>query len=128
MTRARGLGLCLGPLVLVAAASLLVSACSPGAEFPSIFPAVHEMPPPRADAPLDQVQIQQATDDLITERNHLTAEVHGAGQKDSANAPANSSAVPAKPQPAKTPVVSQATGYSPSAPPASPPTTGTETT
>ena len=33
------------------------------------------MPPPRADAPLDPVQVQQATDDLVTQRNQLNAEM-----------------------------------------------------
>jgi hypothetical protein len=72
--------------VLVAAAGLLVSGCSPGADYPSIFPAVHDMPPPRADTPLDPVQVQQATEDLITERNHLNGEAQGAAPKDSAPA------------------------------------------
>ena len=84
--RALGGALCLAPLVLVAAAGLLVSGCSPGADYPSIFPAVHDMPPPRADTPLDPVQVQQATEDLITERNHLNGEAQGAAPKDSAPA------------------------------------------
>jgi hypothetical protein len=54
-----------------------LSACSPGVEYPSIFPAVHDMPPPRADAPLDADQVQQATEDLITQRNHLSAGAAG---------------------------------------------------
>ncbi len=80
--RALWFGLCFGPIVI--AAGLLVSACSPGADYPSIFPAVHDMPPPRADTPLDPVQVQQATEDLITERNHLNGEAQGAATKDSA--------------------------------------------
>jgi hypothetical protein len=98
---ARPLRLCLGPLVLVAVTGLLVSGCSPGADYPSLFPAVHDMPPPRADTPLDAVQVQQATEALITERNHLNGEVQGAAQKDSAAA--------AAPQPAKGKATSQAT-------------------
>ena len=46
----------------------------PGGAFPSIFPAEHDMPPPRAEAPMDQLQIQQATESLITERNQLNAQ------------------------------------------------------
>ena len=61
-------------LALAAATCLLVAGCSPGVDYPSIFPAVHDMPPPRADAPMDQVQVQKATEDLISERNHLNAE------------------------------------------------------
>jgi hypothetical protein len=57
----------------VAATCLLVAACSPGVDYPSIFPAVHDMPPPRSDATMDQVQVQKATEDLITERDHLNA-------------------------------------------------------
>jgi hypothetical protein len=53
---------------------LLVAGCSPGADYPSIFPAVHDMPPPRADTPMDQVQVQKATEDLISQRDHLNAE------------------------------------------------------
>lgn len=65
-----------------------VAGCSPGADYPSLFPAVHDMPPPRADAPLTPVQVQQATEDLITERDRLTAEAQAADQKGAeANAP-----------------------------------------
>jgi hypothetical protein len=52
------------------------------------------MPPPRADTPLNPVQVQQATEDLISERNHLNGEAQGAAAKDSAAA--------VTPQPAKT--------------------------
>jgi hypothetical protein len=52
---------------------LLVAGCSPGVDYPSIFPAVHDMPPPRSDATMDQIQVQKATEDLITERDHLNA-------------------------------------------------------
>jgi hypothetical protein len=58
---------------IAAVACLLVAACSPGAEYPSIFPAVHDMPPPRAEVPMDQLQVQKATEDLITQRDHLNA-------------------------------------------------------
>lgn len=37
------------------------------------------MPPPRPDTPLDPVQVQQATEDLITARDHLSAEMQGGG-------------------------------------------------
>jgi hypothetical protein len=89
--RALRLGLCFRLIVI--GSGLLVSACSPGADYPSIFPAVHDMPPPRADTPLDPVQVQQATEDLITERNHLNGEAQGTAAKDSATA--------VTPQPAK---------------------------
>ena len=67
-----------------------MSGCSPGADYPSLFPAVHDMPPPRADTPMDDNQVQQATEDLISDRNRLSAEAQGDGQ--SANAAANSAA------------------------------------
>jgi len=58
---------------LAAAACLLTAGCSPGADYPSLFPAVRDMPPPRTEAPMDQLQVQKATEDLITERDHLNA-------------------------------------------------------
>jgi hypothetical protein len=76
-------------LALVAPVGLAMSGCSPGADYPSIFPAVHDMPPPRADTPMDANQVQQATEDLITDRNRLSAESQGAGQSaNGTNAPA----------------------------------------
>jgi|ERR1700733_8715051 hypothetical protein len=72
---------------LAAAACLLVAGCSPGLNYPSIFPTVPDMPAPRADTPLDADQVQQATEDLITERNHLEAQ-QGSGQAKTAAPPA----------------------------------------
>jgi len=83
-----------------------------------MFPAIHDMPPPRAAATLDPVQLQQATEDLIAERNHLTAEAQGSGQKNGVNASANA----ARPQPAK----NQIGGNGPAAADAAP-AAGTET-
>jgi hypothetical protein len=60
-------------VALAAAVCVLVAACSPGAEYPSLFPAVHDLPPPRTEAPMDQLQVQKATEDLITARDHLNA-------------------------------------------------------
>jgi hypothetical protein len=34
--------------VLAAVAAVTMSGCSPGADYPSLFPAIHDMPPPRA--------------------------------------------------------------------------------
>jgi hypothetical protein len=67
-------------MALIAAVCLLASGCSPGADYPTLFPAVHDMPPPRADTPMDPDQVQQATEDLITQRNHLTGQAQGSGQ------------------------------------------------
>ena len=64
----------LGLLALAVAAALLVSGCSEVG-----FPAVHDVPTPRADTTLTPDQVKQATDDLICERNHLTTGVQAAG-------------------------------------------------
>jgi hypothetical protein len=80
-----------------AVACLALSGCSPGADYPSLFPAIHDMPPARGDAPLDPAQVQQATEDLITARDHLSAETQAAGQA-KPNAP--SQAADKKKQPA----------------------------
>lgn len=71
----------------VFAACFVLSACSPGADYPSLFPAVHDIPPPRSDAPLDRNQVQQATEDLISARDRLSAEAQG---KNAAGAAAKS--------------------------------------
>jgi hypothetical protein len=78
----------LAVLAIVAPAALALSGCSPGVDYPSIFPAVHDMPPPRADTPMDANQVQQATEDLITDRNRLSAEAQGSGQSANGGAPA----------------------------------------
>ncbi len=70
----------LAALAVAAACAAAVSGCSPGADYPSLFPAVHDMPPPRTDTTLDPAQVQQATEDLITARDHLNAEAPAPGQ------------------------------------------------
>jgi hypothetical protein len=54
---------------MAAAAAMLLSGCSTEVG----LPAVHDMPPPRAEAPLSPDQIKQATDELANERDHLSA-------------------------------------------------------
>jgi hypothetical protein len=71
----------------LAAAALGLLACSPGLD----FPAVHDMPSPRVDAPLNPDQVKQATDDLISQRDHLSAEA----QSNTAAAPQIAAAPPA---------------------------------
>jgi hypothetical protein len=68
-------------LALAGLACLALAACSPGADYPSLFPSVHDVPPPRSDTRLDQNQVQQATEDLITARDRLTAEAQSAQAK-----------------------------------------------
>ena len=61
-------------IALATAACLVLAACSPGADYPSLFPSVHDVPPPRADTTLDSNQVQRATEDLISARDRLSAE------------------------------------------------------
>jgi hypothetical protein len=90
-------------LAIAGAMALGLSGCSPGADYPSIFPAIHDMPPPRDDATMNSDQVQQATEDLITDRNHLNAEAQGGGQD---KPPANPS-VAVKPAIAKKKIAAQ---------------------
>ncbi|MGD0333819.1 MAG: hypothetical protein ABSA90_11260 [Xanthobacteraceae bacterium] len=66
----------LGTLAVAAAVALVVSGCTEGA----LFPAVHDMPAPRADTPLTPDQVKQATDALTSERDHLTTQALPNGQ------------------------------------------------
>ena len=50
---------------MAAAAAMLLSGCSPEVG----LPAVHDMPPPRAEAPLSPDQVKQATDELANDRD-----------------------------------------------------------
>jgi hypothetical protein len=58
-----------GVVAIAAAAAILLSGCSPEVG----LPAVHDMPPPRAETPLSPDQIKQATDELANERDHLSS-------------------------------------------------------
>src|SRR5215467_99332 len=101
-------------ITLATAACLVLVACSPGADYPSRFPSVHDMPPPRTDTTLDSNQVQQATDDLISARDRLSAEAQDAQGKNSTKAATKSLAKPtagpatAKKQPS-TPVTARQT-------------------
>jgi hypothetical protein len=89
-----------GGIALAGACCLILSACSPGANYPSLFPAVHDTPPPRSETPLDSVQVQQATEDLISARDRLSAEAQSSQSQNSARPSASSAtAVAAKKQP-----------------------------
>ena len=61
---------------MAAAAAMLLSGCSPEVG----LPAVHDMPPPRAEAPLSPDQVKQATDQLANERDHLSTAAQPNGQ------------------------------------------------
>ncbi len=77
-----------------AAAAVLVSGCSSRDEFPAILAD----PFPRGDAPLSPEQVKQATDALISARDHLSAEAQASGVPN-----ATASAAPPNPAPAKAP-------------------------
>jgi len=64
--------------VTLAAAAFVIAGCSSSPD--TIFPAVHDMPAPRPDVPLTADQVKAATDDLITQREHLSTEVQTAAQ------------------------------------------------
>ena len=55
------------------------------------FPAVHDMPAPRADTTMTPEQIKEATDSLISQREHLSTEAQGSAQ------PVQTAATPAPP-------------------------------
>ena len=57
-------GLAIGTSIAV-----LVAACSPGADYPSIL----DKPAPRADQTMNPDQVKQATDALISDRNRLSS-------------------------------------------------------
>jgi hypothetical protein len=89
-----------GGIALAGACFLILSACSPVANYPSLFPAVHDTPPPRSETPLDSVQVQQATEDLISARDRLSAEAQSSQRQNAVRPSASSAtAVAAKKQP-----------------------------
>jgi hypothetical protein len=55
-------------VAIAAAIAFLLSGCSEVG-----FPAVHDMPAPRADTTLTPDQVKRATDDLASERDRLNA-------------------------------------------------------
>jgi hypothetical protein len=67
--------------VAIGAAAVLLAACSPGAEFPSVL----DNPQPRADKPMSPDQVKEVTNSLISDRDHLSAEAQPTAQ---ASAPA----------------------------------------
>jgi cell division septation protein DedD len=87
-------------LAVAAAAYLVLASCSPGADYPSLFPAVHDRSSVRSDTPLDPNQVQQATEDLISARDRLSAEAQS-GQGKTSTKPASTKPALAKPAAAK---------------------------
>jgi len=104
--------LVLATVATVSVAGLPLSGCSDI----GFFPAVHDMPAPRVDAPLTPDQIKQATDALASERDHLNTQL----QANTQPAPAANAAAaqqqkpPAAVQSAATqPAVAQTAGADP---------------
>jgi len=56
---------------VVAAIAVLLSACSSSS---GTYPSLFTEPPPRSDTPLTPDEVKQATDTLLTDREHLCAE------------------------------------------------------
>jgi hypothetical protein len=112
----------LAAALIAAATALAVSGCSPGADYPSLFPAVHDMPPPRNDTTMNPLQVQQATEDLISERNHLSGTPAPQPAIQTGNPPAAANTRPAAIQAA-----ARTSGTGQSATPAPAPTVGAET-
>jgi hypothetical protein len=72
------------------------------------FPAVHDMPAPRADTTMTPDQVKQATDDLVSERDRLNGSLPSAQAAAPSNAPpAKKRALPAKKPAAKAPAAAQ---------------------
>jgi hypothetical protein len=65
-------------LALATMTCLSLAGCSPGAEYTtpatSLFPAIHDTPPPRADQPMNSLELQKTTEDLISQRDRLNAQ------------------------------------------------------
>jgi hypothetical protein len=115
----------LAALVIAGAAFACLSGCSPGADYPSIFSTDHDLPPPPT-ATMNTDQVQQATEALITDRDHLNAQAQGAAGQDNAPNPVNSSgkAAAAKKKPARE--TEAAAGAAPASAANSAQTTGAE--
>jgi hypothetical protein len=68
------------------AMAALLSACSPGAEYPTVLAA----PAPRAEEPMTADEVKQATNALISDRTRLSADALAA----QAGAPASTGTTP----------------------------------
>jgi hypothetical protein len=81
-----------GFAALAAAVALVVSGCSEVG-----FPAVHDVPAPRADITLTPDQVKAATDNLICEREHLSTEAQAGTNPAPPPTPAKPASAPQKP-------------------------------
>jgi hypothetical protein len=91
--------LALAALAVVGTA-LLAAGCS---STDTIFPAVHDMPAARTETTLTPDEVKQATDSLVSERNHLDSEAQNQGNMQgnvqpvaATNAPTTTGSIPHK--------------------------------
>ena len=75
----------------MAAAAVIGALTLAGCAVETGFPAVHDMPAPRAETTLTPDQVKEATDSLISQREHLSTEAQGGAQ------PVQAAATPAPP-------------------------------
>jgi hypothetical protein len=75
----------------VAGVGLLVAGCSTD----TIFPAVHDMPAGRAETTMTPDQVKQATDSLVSQRDHLEAQTQANAQA-ATNGPTTTGSLPQK--------------------------------
>ena len=87
--------LALAALAVVATA-LLAAGCS---STETMFPAVHDMPAARTETTLTPAEVKQATDSLVSEREHLDTEAQSRGNVQpvaATNAPTTTGSIPQK--------------------------------
>jgi hypothetical protein len=87
--------LALAALAVVGCA-LLVAGCS---STDRMFPAVHDMPAARTETTLTPDEVKQATDSLVSERDHLNTEAQSQANVQpiaATNAPATTGSIPQK--------------------------------
>jgi hypothetical protein len=73
MTLARRAQTRISVVVAAATVAALLSACSSSSSS-GTYPTLFAEPPPRGDTPLTPDEVKQATDTLLTDREHLCAE------------------------------------------------------
>jgi sialic acid synthase SpsE len=84
----------------VAAVAVIAALALGGCAVETGFPAVHDMPAPRADTTLTPDQVKQATDSLISERDQLETNAQSLQPVQAADVVASAPKTPAKKKPA----------------------------
>jgi hypothetical protein len=87
--------LALAALAVVGMA-LLAAGCS---STDTMFPAVHDMPAARTETTLTPAEVKQATDSLVSDREHLDTEAQSRGNVQpvaATNAPTTTGSIPQK--------------------------------